>query len=183
MGSLKKLYLKTLEWVVIFSILAILALISANVFLRYVFNSSIFLSEGLAGLLFVWMTFIGAILVLYDREHIGVDMMVRALPLPLRRACFVLTHGIMIYATWLLLDGSWKQAVINQHVFSTATRLPIALLYGAGVVFAAASGVFLVSQLVLMLLGKLRDEDLVVSVGEDEAEAERIAAEIGVPLK
>ncbi|UXS43019.1 TRAP transporter small permease (plasmid) [Agrobacterium tumefaciens] len=178
MGHLKKIYLRLLDWVVITSILAILFLIFANVFLRYAFNSGIFLAEGIARLLFVWMTFIGALLVLYDRGHIGVDMAVRRLPLQLRRVCFVLTHGIMIYATWLLLKGSWAQALINLHVVSTETGLPIALLYLAGVVFAAASGLFLISQLILMLSGKLTDEDLVVSVGEDEAEADRVASEL-----
>ncbi|WP_266064807.1 TRAP transporter small permease [Brucella intermedia] len=178
MGHLKSFYLRLLEWVVITSILAILVLIFANVFLRYAFNSGIFLAEGIARLLFVWMTFIGALLVLYDRGHIGVDMAIRRLPLQLRRVCFVLTHAIMIYATWLLLKGSWAQALINLHVVSTETRLPIALLYLAGVAFAAASGLFLISQLVLMLSGKLTDDELVVSVGEDEAEADRVASEL-----
>lgn len=178
MGHLKNFYLRLLEWMVVISILAVLVLIFANVVLRYAFNSGIFLAEGIAGLLFVWMTFIGALLVLYDRGHIGVDMAVRRLPLQVRRVCFVLTHGIMIYATWLLLTGSWAQALINLHVISTATRLPIALLYLAGVVFAAASGLFLISQLILMLSGKLADDELVVSVGEDEAEADRVASEL-----
>lgn len=175
MPILKQLYLRVLEWTVVFSVLAILVLISANVFLRYVFNSGIFLSDGISGLLCAWMTFVGAILVLYDREHIGVDMLVRRLPLPLRRLCFVITHVIMIYATWLLLEGSWTQAVINLHVISPATSLPIAVLYAAGVLFAAASGVFLLSELVRALTGRLADGDLVVSAGEDEAEAERVA--------
>lgn len=178
MGHLKNFYLRLLEWMVVISILAVLVLIFANVVLRYAFNSGIFLAEGIAGLLFVWMTFIGALLVLYDRGHIGVDMAVRRLPLQVRRVCFVLTHGIMIYATWLLLTGSWAQALINLHVISTATRLPIALLYLAGVVFAAASGLFLISQLILMLSGKLANDELVVSVGEDEAEADRVASEL-----
>lgn len=178
MQRLKNLYLRLLEWIVIFSILAILVLISTNVFLRYVFNSGIFLSEGVAGLLFAWMTFVGAILVLYDREHIGVDMLVRRLPLQLRRLCFVITHVIMIYSTWLLLKGSWTQAIINLHVISPATQLPIAVLYAAGVVFAGASGLFLISQLVLMLAGRLQEHDLVVSAGEDESETGRIADEL-----
>ena len=175
MQTLKQLYLRMLEWTVVLSVFAILLLISANVFLRYVFNSGIFLSEGISGLLCAWMTFVGAILVLYDREHIGVDMLVRRLPLQLRRLCFAVTHVIMIYATWLLLKGSWTQAVINLHVISPATGLPIGTLYAAGVVFAAASGVFLLSELARMLTGRLADGDLVVSAGEDESEAERVA--------
>ncbi|EIM31067.1 TRAP transporter small permease [Microvirga lotononidis] len=177
--TLKTFYLRLLEWMVIFSLTSILILVTANVFLRYVFNSGIFLSDGMSGLLFAWMTFIGSILVLYDHEHIGVDMLVRRLPVLLRRLCFGLIHIIMIYATWLLLTGSWTQMMINLHVYSPATRLPIAVLYAAGVLFAVASGLFLVTQLALLLTGRLNDADLVVSAGEDEAEADRVATDLG----
>jgi TRAP-type C4-dicarboxylate transport system permease small subunit len=177
--KLKTLYLRLLEWIVILSLATILVLVTANVFLRYVFNSGIFLSDGMSSLLFAWMTFIGSILVLYDRGHIGVDMLVRRLPMSLRRLCFLLIHVIMIYATWLLLTGSWTQMMINLHVYSPATRLPIAALYAAGVLFAVASGLFLITQLALLLTGRLNDSNLVVSAGEDEAEAGRVATDLG----
>lgn len=177
--KLKTLYLRLLEWIVILSLATILVLVTANVFLRYAFNSGIFLSDGMSSLLFAWMTFIGSILVLYDRGHIGVDMLVRRLPMSLRRLCFLLIHVIMIYATWLLLTGSWTQMMINLHVYSPATRLPIAVLYAAGVLFAVASGLFLITQLALLLTGRLNDANLVVSAGEDEAEAGRVATDLG----
>lgn len=176
MAIFERLYLTTLRWIVILCMAGMLGLIFANVVLRYAFNSAIFVSEGLSGLLYVWMTFVGALLVLYERGHIGVDALVRKLPLVLQRVAFFLTNGIMLYVTWLLLQGSWHQAMINMPVISPATRLPIGLMYLAGVFFAVMSGLFLLVQLVKLLTGRLDPRALILSSGEDEAEAERLMA-------
>ncbi|MTH79234.1 TRAP transporter small permease [Paracoccus aestuariivivens] len=178
MTVLTKLYLKGLRWIVILCMAAILILIFCNVVMRYVFNSGIYLSEGVSGLLYVWMTFVGALLVLYERGHIGVDMLVRRLPLAARRAAFGLAHVVMLGVTWLLLVGSWQQAAINLRVISPATHLPIGLIYIAGVLFAVMSGLFLLSQLALLLTGRLSDADLTVSAGEDDDEASRLLGDM-----
>ncbi|MNP85816.1 hypothetical protein D3C76_1857180 [compost metagenome] len=51
------------------------------------------------------------------------------------------------------------------------------MMYLAGVFFAVMSGLFLLSQLVLLFIGKLADDDFTVSVSEDEDEAERLMAQ------
>lgn len=175
MTAFRNIYLGILRWIVILCMAGMLCLIFCNVVLRYAFNSGIYLSEGISGLLYVWMTFIGALLVLYERGHIGVDMLVRRLPMSLRRMAFAATHLVMLYVTWLLLVGSWQQMQINLSTISPATMLPIGLVYAAGVFFAAMSGMFLISQLLLLVTGRLTN--LTVAVSEDEEEAERLMAE------
>ena len=71
MAAFRKIYLALLRWIVIVCMFGMLFLIFANVVLRYAFNTGIYLSEGLSGLMYVWMTFVGALLVLYERGHIG----------------------------------------------------------------------------------------------------------------
>ncbi|SMO96389.1 TRAP transporter small permease [Paracoccus laeviglucosivorans] len=176
MAAFSKFYLALLRWIVIACMFGILFLIFASVVLRYAFNMGIYLSEGLSGLMYVWMTFVGALLVLYERGHIGVEMLVCRLPVPLRKLAFAVTHAVMLYVTWLLLTGSWQQMMINLHVFSPATRLPIGLMYAAGVFFAAASALFLIWQLIALVTGRLSDANLIVAAGEDEDEAARLMA-------
>ncbi len=127
MTAFRNIYLGILRWIVILCMARMLCLIFCNVVLRYAFNSGIYLSEGVPGLLYVWMTFIGALLVLYERGHIGVDMAVRRLPMSLRRVAFAVTHLIMLYVTWLLLVGSWQQMQINLHTISPAPMAVIAI--------------------------------------------------------
>ena len=55
-------------------------LVFGNVVLRYAFNSGITVSEELSRWLFVWMTFVGAVVALRDHAHLGMDSVVSRLP-------------------------------------------------------------------------------------------------------
>ncbi|ETA53160.1 TRAP transporter small permease [Ponticoccus alexandrii] len=173
MSYLREVYLRVLRGAVVLCLGGILAIVFLNVVLRYVFNSGIFLTEGVAGLLFVWMTFAGALLVLYDGGHIGVDALVRRVPVTVQRGLFVIAHAVMLYVTYQMLIGSWHQMIINLKVISPGTRLPMALLYAAGVFFAALSGVFLLHQVCLLLTGRLPKSALVPGISEEESDAKR----------
>jgi len=54
-------------------------LVFTNVVMRYAFNSGITISEELSRWLFVWMTFMGAIVALRERAHLGTDTLVSRL--------------------------------------------------------------------------------------------------------
>ena len=55
-------------------------MVFGNVVLRYGFNSGITVSEEMSRWLFVWMTFLGAIVALREHGHLGTDMLVSRLP-------------------------------------------------------------------------------------------------------
>ena len=55
-------------------------LVFGNVVLRYRFNSGITVSEELSRWLFVWVTFLGAIVALREHAHLGTDALVSRLP-------------------------------------------------------------------------------------------------------
>ena len=60
-------------------------LVFGNVVLRYAFNTGITVSEEVSRWLFVWLTFLGAIVAMQEHGHLGVDMLVARLPTPARR--------------------------------------------------------------------------------------------------
>lgn len=138
----------TLLKVIIASCLALMVvLVFGNVFLRYAFNMGITTSEEVSRLLFVWLAFLGAIVALREHGHLGVDVVVRALPLLGKRICLVVGHLLMLYATWLFLEGSWQQTMINLGVASPAAGFSMGLLYGVGVVFGVSAGLILLHDL------------------------------------
>ncbi len=154
-------------------------LVFGNVVLRYGFNSGITVSEELSRWLFVWLTFLGAIVALKEHGHLGSDMLVSRLPVAGKKIVLALGHALMLYITWLLFSGSLAQARINSDVEAPVTGLPMAVLYSAGVVFAVCSGFFLSYELWLMFTGKLSDADLVmVKESEESAEFEALQAEL-----
>src|SRR5687768_3084826 len=83
-------------------------LVFGNVVLRYAFNSGITVSEEVSRWLFVWLTFLGAIVAMREHAHLGVDSLVKRLPTWGKKGCFVASQLLMLYATWLLLAGSWQ---------------------------------------------------------------------------
>lgn len=139
MKTIVDAYFTLLKVLIVACLVGMCVLVFGNVVLRYAFNSGITASEELSRLLFVWMTFLGAIVVLRERGHIGVDMVVLALPDAGRRACLVLSHLLMLYVTWLLLKGSWAQTQINLHVASPAVGYSMGLFYGVGLVFGLSA--------------------------------------------
>src|SRR5688572_11872475 len=85
-------------------------MVFGNVVLRYGFNTGITVSEELSRWLFVWMTFLGALVALRRHEHLGTDSLVSRLPVAGKKICLGATHLIMLYMCWLMLKGGWQQA-------------------------------------------------------------------------
>ncbi len=69
-------YCKLLEWLIVIALATMVVLVFGNVVLRYAFNSGITVSEEVSRWLFVWLTFLGAIVALKEHGHLGTDMLI-----------------------------------------------------------------------------------------------------------
>ena len=167
MAKILDLYCRAIKFTIALCLAVMVVLVFGNVVLRYVFNSGITVSEELSRWLMVWLTFLGAIVALREHSHLGVDTLVRALPPLGKRICFVASYSLMLYADWLLLSGSWKQAIITAGDRAPATNLSVGIFYGAGVVFGVSAGVILIYDLVRVLTGAASEDEL-VAVRESE---------------
>lgn len=132
-------YFTLLKIIITLCLATMVVLVFGNVVLRYGFNMGITASEEISRLLFVWLTFLGAIVALREHGHLGVDMLVRRLPSVGKKICLVVSHLLMIYVSWLMLDGSWSQTLINIDVAAPATGFSMGLFYGVGVVFGVSA--------------------------------------------
>ena len=167
MAKIIDLYCRILKFIIAACLAAMVVLVFGNVFLRYVFNSGITVSEELSRWLMVWLTFLGAIVALREHAHLGVDTLVRALPATGKRICFVLSYSLMLYADWLLLAGSWRQTIINIDDRAPATGLSLGIFYFVGVVFGVSAGILLLYDLLRVVLGQASEADM-VAVRETE---------------
>lgn len=164
-------YCKALEWLIALMLAAMVLLVFGNVVLRYVANSGITVSEELSRWLFVWMTFLGAVVALKEHGHLGTDMLVARLGPKGKRACLVLAQVLMLWATWLLFSGSLAQARINWDVEAPVSGLSVAIFYASGIVFAVSTAVILLRELWRTVSGQVRDDELVmVQESEDLAQ-------------
>jgi TRAP-type C4-dicarboxylate transport system permease small subunit len=154
-------------------------LVFGNVVLRYAFNSGITVSEELSRWLFVWLTFLGAIVAMREHGHLGVDSLVKRLPTAGKKAALIVSQVLMLYVTWLLLRGSWEQTLINWDVAAPVSGLSVGLFYGVGVVFAVSTGLILVADLYRVVAGRLSESELVmVKESEEQEEFEALQREL-----
>ncbi len=160
---------RVLEAVIAAMLALMVVLVFGNVVLRYGFNSGITVSEEVSRWLFIWMTFLGAIVALREHGHLGVDMVVQRLPAAGKKACLALGHGVMLYIVWLLWQGSLAQARINWDVTAPTTGASMAIVYAAGLVFAVCAALILAIDLYRLLRGQIADEDLVMVQESEEA--------------
>lgn len=164
-------YCRFLTLVMVLMLAVMVILVFGNVVLRYGFNSGITVSEEVSRWLFLWMTFLGAIVALKEHGHLGTDALVARLSRTGKKVCLLVGQALMLYVTWLLLRGSWTQTLINLEVEAPVTGASVAIFYGAGVVFAVSAGVLLLRELWRTVSGQASDADLVmVQESEDLAQ-------------
>ena len=172
-------YCRFLEVLIALALAVMVVLVFGNVVLRYAFNSGITVSEEVSRWLFVWLTFLGAIVALKEHGHLGSDMLVSRLPTGGKKLLLVVGHVLMLYITWLLFSGSLAQAKINWEVEAPVTGASVAIFYSAGIVFSVSAGMLLLYELWLALSGQLSDADMVmVKESEEAAELEALQAEL-----
>jgi len=172
-------YCRLLEVLIALALAVMVVLVFGNVVLRYALNSGITVSEEVSRWLFVWLTFLGAIVALKEHGHLGSDMLVSRLPTGGKKLLLVAGHVLMLYITWLLFSGSLAQVRINWEVEAPVTGASVAIFYSAGIVFAVSAGLFLLYELWLALSGQLSDAEMVmVKESEEAAELEALQAEL-----
>jgi len=167
MARVLDLYCSLLKAVIALCLAAMVALVFGNVVLRYGFNSGIRISDELSRWLLVWLTFLGAIVAVREHSHLGMDTFVRMLPPLGKRACFIISYGLMLWADWLLLEGSWRQTIINIEDRAPATQLSVGIFYFVGVVFGVSAGIMLLYDLFRVVSGQASEADL-IAIRESE---------------
>lgn len=169
---------RVLELAIAVLLATMVVLVFGNVVARYGFNSGITLSEELSRWMFIWLTFLGAVIALRERGHLGMDMVVARLPNAGKKICLVVGQLLSLGIVWLILQGSWQQAVINADVSAPVSGAPMAIVYVAGIVFAVLAGMIILLDLFRVLSGRLRDDELImVRESEEAVQLEQILGE------
>ncbi|MDB5930511.1 MAG: Tripartite ATP-independent periplasmic transporter, DctQ component [Polaromonas sp.] len=171
-------YCQFLNYLLVAALALMVVLVFTNVVLRYAANSGISVSEELSRWLFVWLTFLGAIVALNEGAHLGTDTLVSRLSVRGKKVCLVLAHVLMLFVCWLIFKGSLDQVKINWDSTSAAMEVSMALFYGCGMVFAVSGAVILLNHLWRLFTGQLSEAEL---IGIRESEEEPI--DVPKPLK
>ena len=162
-------YCTFLSYLIAAALAVMVVLVFGNVFMRYAFNSGFSVSEELSRWLFVWLTFMGAVVALRDNAHLGTDMLVGRLGPMGKKICMGLSLLLMLFCLWLLFKGSYDQTLINWDTTSAVMEVSVSYFYASGMVFAGLGGLIVLRNLWLLLTGQLGDGDLVMMQESEEA--------------
>jgi TRAP-type transport system small permease protein len=160
---------KGIEFLIAFGLALMVVLVFGNVVLRYGFNSGITVSEELSRWLFIWGTFLGALVALREHGHLGMDMVVGRLPVIGKKICLVIGHALMIFIVVLLAVGSWEQVKINWDVTAPTTGWSMSIVYLSGLVFGVLACGLLLLDLWKAVTGQLSEGELVMVQESEEA--------------
>src|SRR5918994_6253584 len=93
-------YFKLLKVLIALFLAIMVLLVFGNVVLRYGFNSGISVSEEISRWLFVWLTFMGAVVALHKHAHLGTEMLVGRLGPTGKKVCLVIGYVLMLVTCW-----------------------------------------------------------------------------------
>ena len=172
------LYCRVIRFAMVVSLAVMVVLVFGNVVLRYGFNTGITVSEELSRWLFVWITFMGAIVAMKEGTHLGSDTLVSRLSIAGKKFCFVVAHLLMLLVCWLLFKGALDQVKINWETTSAVMEASMGYFYLCGMVLAVAGGIILLQQLWRLASGQISEDEL---IGIRESEEEPVDAP--APLK
>lgn len=169
---------RALEVVMVICLVVMLVMVFGNVMLRLFLNTGIDLSEEIPRFAFVWMTFLGAIVGMRRRAHLGVDILVQMLPRAGRKLCWGISQAVMLVCCGYMLYGTWLQHGILEGNSSPVAQISMIWVFGVSYLTGAAIGLICLSNLVRLIAGTVADDELIDVHEEGMAEAEEAQAEM-----
>jgi TRAP-type C4-dicarboxylate transport system permease small subunit len=145
------------RWLIIVLLAAMATIVFVNVSLRFLTDSSILWVEEVSRYMMIWLTFLGAGLVLRYGGHIGIDTLQDRFPNAapaLRTVIFALLLGFFGFMVWVGIgyaSRTWTQT-------TPVTEIPVGFVYLAIPIGFA----LLIVHLLLMAKGYMRRREFLV---------------------
>ena len=165
------IFFKLLELLIVVCMVAMVIMVFGNVVLRYGFNSGIDVSDEMSRYCFIWLTYIGAMVAMREKGHLGVDTLVKHLGLGGKKLCLFLSEALMLTCNVLFFVGTWKMHELQVSNVSPVVGLSMIWVYGVGYVVGGVMGIMNLNVLYRLLSGRLREDEL-IQVIETEGLAE-----------
>jgi TRAP-type C4-dicarboxylate transport system permease small subunit len=120
-------------------LVTMIVLVIANVFLRYLFNYSIFWAEEVATICFVWCVFVGASATYKHKMDMGIDVLITKTPPKVEKAIrfavdliLLAINGYIFYMAIVFTNIAWVKPTAVLGISSAAVNS--ALIVGFGLI-------------------------------------------------
>lgn len=158
---MNRLLVKLSEHFLVLLFALMIALVFGNVVLRYAFNSGLVSSEELSRFLFMWLTLFGALLVMREKAHLGMNLIVGRLGVRGQRASRFISDSVALLCCLLLAHGTWNLVIIAMDERSPVTGIPMGIVYLSLLICSVGMSLMLAHSLYRQLSGRMSDAELV----------------------
>ena len=172
MRRIETFFFKGLEGLMVFLLAGMVVMVFGNVVLRYLFDTGIDVSEEMSRFFFVWLTFVGAVVVGRENAHLGVETLVAKLGETGRKVCMVLSDIFVVICCAVFFWGTWLQAEINATNYAPITEISMLWVYGIGYFTSLGLGLMAAFRILRVITGRITERELRAFAGDfadDEA--------------
>ena len=156
--------IRALEFVVAMLLAAMAVIVFANAILRYAFSSGLIGAEDISRFLFIWLTYIGFVVVTAQAAHLRVDIILHWFSRPGRIVLGTVSFILIIFALLMFVIGCWQQMLLNNDIMAMgAIAYPLSWNYAAGVFAGAVSLVIVGASFVRLVRGDMSEVDCSVN--------------------
>ena len=179
MQAIVRYFFKLLEVLIVVFMVAMVVMVFGNVVLRYGFNSGISVSDEMSRYCFIWLTYVGAMVAMREGGHLGVDSLVKHLPIHGKKVCLFLSESLMLLCNGLFFLGTYKMHELQVTNISPVVGISMIWVYGIGYVVGVVMGIINVRVLYRLLSGTITERELLQVVEtEGLADAEKQLQEV-----
>lgn len=129
MARFERYLVQANRWLLIVLLAVMVAIVFANVVMRYLLGASVIWSEEVARHLMIWLTFLGSGLALRSGAQIGIETLQDALPLRHAQALRVLIvlgmAALFVALAWYGADYAWRA----RFQMAAALEIPMSWIY------------------------------------------------------
>jgi len=162
------LFFKLLELLVVVLLVTMVVMVFGNVVLRYGFNSGITVSDEMSRYCFIWLTYIGAMIAMREKGHLGVDTLVSRLSVTSKKVCLFLSESLMLLCNLLFVLGTWKMHDLQVTNVSPVVGISMIWIYGVGYVVGVVMALFNLHVLYRLVTNQLAEDELVQVVESED---------------
>lgn len=144
--------MRWIERALAYAFIAAVILNFINVVGRYVYGSTILSADEIQIFIMVFMTFLGAAVVAWRNQHLRMDVVVNALPLPARQLIKIVELAVIVVLTGFVLwnSTSYAEQMFDIGRVSDMAEVPMWIPHGA-----VAAGFGLMAFIVCLRLAQI----------------------------
>jgi TRAP-type transport system small permease protein len=122
-------FLKVIKIIIAVLASILVVVVFSNVLCRYILDFSLAWAEETARFLFIWLSFLGAVLANANSEHMNFDLLIKKMPRRIGEIFSIIAYAFILFILFLIIKGGITIVKGNLEWLSSALEISYGLVY------------------------------------------------------